>query len=243
MKLYQKLSEIGHDQNQKNDFEKEIVELTNKQIKTLFEVARLGKKDIFYDLGSGTGQIVINAIIKTNVKKAIGIELNKKYYDIAKKKAFDILSKRHLRNKIDFWYGDYSDYKKDHGYVYDISDGTVIYNSLAPDGNIVFYDTQFLRKQNIKIIKKDLPLVGYEPVAVSRKEKNAWFFLMKTPLSNYRISSKKKWAQLVLGDADAEISDVYRYFRSLWETTNERKKPYKVLKELKKLVGIYLPDE
>lgn len=220
---------------------KKIVELNNRQVDELVDFANIGKKDVFYDLGCGTGRVVFSALSR-NAKKSIGIEIDKKYYDIARKNAIEKFPKSVLKNKLDFWYGDFTSYKKGYGYVYDISDGTVIFNSLAPkEGTTIFYDTQFLNKKNVKIIKKDLPIVGYAPVEVNRKDKNAPFFLMETPLNKNRITSKRKWAQEILGN-DAQISDVYDYYKSLWQKNNEIKDPALVLKELKKLVAKFLPD-
>lgn len=196
----------------------------------------------FYDLGCGTGKVIIRAILSRNVKKSIGIEMNKKYFKMARRKASDTFPDAFLRGRLDAWYGDYSAYKRGYGYIYDISDGTVIYNSLAPsEGKTVFYNTQFLGK-NIKLIKKDLPLVGFLPSDVSRKDRNSPFFLMKTPLKRQRTTSKRKWAQFTLGESDATIEDVYSYYETLWKRNNQVKKPQGVIEELKSLVAKNLPD-
>lgn len=220
---------------------KDIVELNDNQIDILFEFSKLGNKDVFYDLGSGTGKVVIDAYKKRNVKKSIGIEYNKNYYNIAKKRAKDELSQNVVGKHVDFFHGNYSD-KNENGYVFDISDGTVVYNSLAPSGKSDFYDTQFEGVSGVKIVKKDLPLIGYKPVDVSRIDENAQFFLMLTPLKNYRIYSKKEWATAILG-TDSEINDVFDYYKQLWEKNNKEKIPPGIKKELEILMMEFLPKE
>jgi len=220
---------------------KDIVELNDKQRDILFEFSELNNKDIFYDLGSGTGKVVIDAYKKRNVKKSIGIEYNKNYYDIAKKRAKDELSQNVVGKNVDFLHGNYSD-KKENRYVFDVSDATVVYNSLAPSGKSEFYDSQFEGVSGVKIIKKDLPLVGFKPMNVSRTDENSQFFLMLTPLKNYRIYSKKEWATSVMGK-DSEIKDVYDYYKWLWEKNNAEKIPPSIQNELEILVMEFLPKE
>lgn len=43
----------------------------------------LSKQDVYYDLGSGVGKLVLQAYLTTPVKRSIGIELSKTRFDIA----------------------------------------------------------------------------------------------------------------------------------------------------------------
>lgn len=218
---------------------KEIVELNDSQIDILFDFSQLNENDVFYDLGSGTGKVVVDAYKKRNVQKSIGIEYNKKYFDISKKRAKKELLREAFGKRVDFFHGNYSD-KNENEYIFDISDATVVYNSLAPSDKSDFYDEQFGGISGIKIIKKDLPLVGFRPIKASRKDPDSPFFLMCTPLQKYRISSKNQWASFVLGK-DAEISEVFSYYERLWEKNNDSKIPIKIKSQLENLVEIYLP--
>jgi hypothetical protein len=66
------------------------------------------------------------------------------------------LSRQQLK-KIDFWRADYKHY--------DFSDATIIYNGLTEeDEEIKTYENVF-RQKKAKIIKMDLPLVSYKPIA------------------------------------------------------------------------------
>ena len=51
-------------------------EITLESAAFLFNEFKLGKDDVFYDLGSGVGKTVIQAYLTTPVKKAVGIELS-----------------------------------------------------------------------------------------------------------------------------------------------------------------------
>ena len=221
--------------------DKNIVELNENQIDILFDFAQLNSGDIFYDLGSGTGKVVIDAYKKRNVQKSIGIEYNKNYYEISKKRAKGELPQDIIGKKVDFFHGNYSD-KNENEYVFDVSDATVVYNSLAPSGKSDFYDLQFNGISGVKIIKKDLPLVGFRPAGVSRTDKNSQFFLMLTPLSNYRVYGKKEWASAVMGK-NATIEDVFDYYKQLWEKNNDEKIPPQIQNELEVLVMEFLPKE
>lgn len=221
----------------------DIVELTPKQIIILFKFANVRKKDVFYDLGSGHGNIVIEAIKQRKVKKAIGIELTKKFYIHSRKKAIEKFDKTQLKNNIDFWYGDYDGFVDNDTYNYDITDATVVFNSLDPnEDEVTFYNTQFRSKSGIKIIKKDLPLVGYKPVSINQEDRSMYFYLMKTPLYRHRTKSKSEWARLVLRNDGATIKKVYQYYeKQLVKREIEKPDIKDALIELKLLVREFLP--
>lgn len=54
------------------------IRLPDDVIRRMFKLARLSKNDIFYDLGCGSSNAVYIASIENKVKKAIGIEKQKK---------------------------------------------------------------------------------------------------------------------------------------------------------------------
>ena len=53
----------------------------------LVNMAKLGSKDNMLDLGCGSGILALLALIKKNVKKAVGVEINPKFCDMAKRSA------------------------------------------------------------------------------------------------------------------------------------------------------------
>ena len=50
-------------------------ELTPTGIARLLEYLKLGPRDVFYDLGAGSGKVVIQTALTARVRKAIGVEL------------------------------------------------------------------------------------------------------------------------------------------------------------------------
>lgn len=55
-------------------------ELTWPGVERLAKALELGENDVFYDLGSGVGKVVIQVAMTVPVKKSIGIELTKTRY-------------------------------------------------------------------------------------------------------------------------------------------------------------------
>ena len=49
----------------------------------LFEYLDLGPQDVFFDLGSGAGKVVLQAALSTDVGKAIGVEMSKSRHQLA----------------------------------------------------------------------------------------------------------------------------------------------------------------
>jgi hypothetical protein len=58
----------------------------------LKEILQLDAGDVFYDLGSGTGKIVLQAFLTTNVTSAIGIELSSRRTNIARASLSKLIS-------------------------------------------------------------------------------------------------------------------------------------------------------
>ena len=66
------------------------VSLPDGVIRRMFKLARLSKKDIFYDLGCGNSNAVYIASTEYKVKKAIGVEKRKKSVaGLLEKNSFD----------------------------------------------------------------------------------------------------------------------------------------------------------
>ena len=193
----------------------EPVALKEFEIKNIIRLARPTKNDIFYDLGSGYGEIVRYIFKNTKVKKAIGIESDPKRFLIAIEKTRDEFYKKDLKN-IDFWCVDYGDY--------DISDATIIYDGIDEISDFASLDNEpiklynkYFEKKKIRILKRDLPLIGYGPAKSLRDKKGSWFFLMKTPLDDYKIDRKEEWIESVFGKKDKTVSDIIRHYLAQYE--------------------------
>ena len=119
--------------------------LSPTEVINMFNWAKLKKVDVFYDLGSGHGRVVIGAIEHGKVKKAIGIEHEDDRFCKAREIAKRSLSKNKLK-KIDFWLGDMEEF--------DISNATVVYEGHDPYEEDKMYTKLFKRKKGVKIIKR-----------------------------------------------------------------------------------------
>src|SRR2546427_7320908 len=82
-------------------------ELSRQQIIELVKLVRFKKKDIFYDLGCGTGKVVIGVARYSTVSKAIGIEHSKCIYCKARRLLNSQIKSGKIRNlnRVDLWLG------------------------------------------------------------------------------------------------------------------------------------------
>ena len=49
--------------------------LSKKEMKIIIKLANIGKRSVFYDLGSGSGDFVRYVVKNTKAKKVVGIEV------------------------------------------------------------------------------------------------------------------------------------------------------------------------
>ena len=187
--------------------------LDENQMNNLIHLAKPTKNDIFYDLGSGYGDIVRYFAANSNVSKSIGIESDHKRFLISIEKTRDELGKI---GKIEFWCTQFQDFN--------FSDATMIYCGLSEiDSNLKNDDflkgifEAFFDSVKIKIILRDLPLVGFRATKLQRQRNGLSFFMMNTPLSDYKISSKSEWIKQVLqrkGTTSDLVNYVVRQYRN-----------------------------
>jgi hypothetical protein len=60
-------------------------EILYPSLNKIIQYMDIDENDVFYDFGSGVGKVVLQVLLNTPVKKAIGIEFNKKRNDVAVK--------------------------------------------------------------------------------------------------------------------------------------------------------------
>lgn len=198
----------------------EYFELNTSQINELISITQFKSNDIFFDLGCATGKVAREVVKQTNVKMAIGIERDFNYYDKARKCAIQELTKDEL-NRIDFWFGDIRDYgmNEEDSFAHDYSKATVVFASIDEQfEDFGFYRDRFNLKR-LRIIKKDIPLIGY-PSKPNRNNKKCWFFLTKPP---FRRIGKKKWIKSVRDDFDTFDKIYDYYYKQLMERFREEK--------------------
>jgi hypothetical protein len=178
--------------------------VTTFQIRAMFKMAKLKQNDVFCDVGSGHGRVVRLAVKVGHVKKAIGIEHGPDRFCHARMLAKRLLTKGELA-KVDFWFNEVDDLKPSW-----LSDVTVVYYGLDTHKDSIKMFKRLFGSRKVHIILKDLPLVGYSPVATSRESSTTWFFLMTYPFK-HRIKDRDEWAKSFL-DPKATINDVFRYY-------------------------------
>jgi hypothetical protein len=204
-------------------------------VKKLLRLGNVGKKDVFYDLGCGDGLTVCMAITDSHAKKAIGVEVDRGNFEEACSYAIDELSKAQLK-KVRFWLGYIHNVDTDDDkLIFDYSDGTVVYWSLEEDRrDVAFYKERLNHK--VRIIRKDLPLVGYKPDGASREDSDCWFFLNKFPLK--KMKNRDEWAKEVLGSDKVTIKDVFKYYRKQLRSRNTEEEGLRnSLRRLRRLVS------
>jgi len=179
--------------------------LSENEIYNLIKLANPTKNDVFYDLGSGYGDVVRFFFAKTRARRAVGIEVDHKRYLTSIEKTRDEFGRK-LKN-IDFWCTPFQ--------YYNFSDATIIYSSIdeisdepRADNIQVNLFNDYFSKNKIKILKRDFPLVGYKSVDAIRDRKGSWFFLMETPLRNHKIKDKQEWIDHVFRRKGKTVSDL-----------------------------------
>ena len=116
--------------------------LTPKERSILIELARIGKNDVFYDLGSGHGHLVVDVVRKTRAKRVVGIEVNYNRFCRSVRLAQRSLSKHQLK-RIDFYCANYD--------TIDFADATVIYEGPERESGEVEKFTEVLKCTKARI--------------------------------------------------------------------------------------------
>lgn len=142
-------------------------------------------------MGCGDASLLIYAVKKCRLKKAIGFE----NMESRVRKAKLNIKKAGLEKIISI---------EDDFYDADLSKADVIFD-MMPEGKDDLR-TLYSRKKNIRegtrLIKHDLPLIGYVPDRIELP-----FYLMKFPL--HKAKNKNHWASIVLGEPNATISKLW----------------------------------
>ncbi|MEM1710426.1 MAG: rRNA adenine N-6-methyltransferase family protein, partial [Sulfolobales archaeon] len=68
----------------------------------MLQLANVSPDDVLYDLGSGDGRIVVQALTKYGVKKAVGIEIRDDLVKIARSK----INELNLGDRAQIYHGD-----------------------------------------------------------------------------------------------------------------------------------------
>jgi SAM-dependent methyltransferase len=156
----------------------------------MLRLAEIRPFDVFYDLGCGNASILILAVKEFGVKKAVGIEDNLYRINIARKR----IKEERLQEIISI--------EGKEMYEADLTKADVIFDMLAEDvNNMKKLYSQKIRK-GTRLVKHDLPLLGYLPDKIDYP-----FYRMSFPLK--KAKSKSEWTSQILGKENASIDDVW----------------------------------
>lgn len=211
--------------------------LTQNEVNNIFRLAKPTKNDVFYDLGSGYGDLVRSFYTKTNVKRAVGLEVDYKRFLISVELTRDEFDRK-LKN-IDFRCTEFQ--------YYNFSDATIVYSGIdevsndkqADNVHLDIFNSLFSNNK-IKIIKRDLPLIGYGYLDKIRDPNGSSFFLMQTPLKNHKIQNKTKWIEQVLGKKGKTTNDLVKYFINQYKkrgTSFSREKISELKKDFERIAS------
>ena len=140
-------------------------EITYASVRLLLDELRLTDKDVFYDLGSGVGKLVVQAFLSTPVKKSIGVELSSQRYNDSQKVYDKLLKEKLIQSGRTLRF-----YNKNIAEV-DLSDATVIFMCAT------CFPKELMQKMTDKFagLQRSLRIV-----TLKRLSKNKTFDLVKT---------------------------------------------------------------
>ncbi|MEM4441164.1 MAG: protein-lysine N-methyltransferase [Desulfurococcaceae archaeon] len=121
-------------------------------VRAMLKLANAGPDDVVYDLGCGDGRILVVAAKEFNVKRAVGIELDKERYKIALEK----IREEKLVDRVEVVHGDFFD-------VY-IGEATVVTLFLLTSVNEMLkpkFEKEL--KDGTRIVSHEFRIPGWKP--------------------------------------------------------------------------------
>ncbi len=172
--------------------------------------AKASRRDVFYDLGCGMGQLCVVAVKEFSVKKSVGIELHRGRAS----KAAERVRKLGLADRIEIWNEDYMES--------DLREATVAYCGHSELEEDLPYLEEQLRKGS-RFVSLFLPLVGVVPSAVDYP-----FYAMDLPFR--KTDDVSLWVSKVLSRR-ATVEELYEEL----DTDREYRYDKRAFKRLMKL--------
>ncbi len=172
---------------------------SKRHIRKLLRLAGASRRDVFYDLGCGLGQLCIVAVAEFGVKKAVGIELHRG----RAAKAAEHVQGLGLSDRIEIWNEDYTES--------DLHEATILYCGHSEEEEDVARFESELRRGS-RFVSLFLPFVGVVPSAVDYP-----FYVMDLPFK--RTGDVSLWISKVLA-RKASVNDLYE------ELDNDREYRY-----------------
>jgi len=183
---------------------------SNRHIRKLLALARTTKKDIFYDLGCGRGQLCVVAVTEFGVKKAVGIEMHAGRAE----KAAAYVERLGLSDRVEIRNEDFMDS--------DISDATVAYcGHYEVEEDVSRFGRELAAGS--RFVTLFLPFVGVVPTAADYP-----FYLMEVPFRKTRDPAM--WISKVLF-REATTDELFRELDSDREYRYDKRTLKQLMKE------------
>ncbi len=161
---------------------------SKRHIRKLLRLAGASKRDVFFDLGCGRGQLCVVAVVEFGVKKAVGIELHKGRAE----KAASEVQRLGLSDRIEIWNEDYTES--------DLHEATVLYCGHSEEvEDLERYENEL--RSGSRFVSLFLPFVGVVPSAVDYP-----FYVMDVPFRN--TGDVSAWISKVLS-RKASVGELY----------------------------------
>jgi SAM-dependent methyltransferase len=152
--------------------------LSNRYIRKMLRFSGAGRKDVFYDVGCGAGQLCVIAASEFHVKRAIGIDYHKARVRMAKKNVRDA----EVEDKVSIRSGYFEDKR--------LSDATIVYYGLTEgDDTLDVFEGKL--REGCKLVTLSQPLIGVIPAGVDYP-----FYLSVVPFK--RAKTIEEWVRSVL---------------------------------------------
>ena len=162
---------------------------SNRHIRKIMRLAHASRRDVFFDLGCGSGQLCVVAVMEFGVSRSVGIELHRG----RAVKAADRIRKLGLSDRIEIWNEDYMES--------DLAEATVAYcGHTEAEEDVDHFETQL--EPGTRFVTLFLPFVGVVPTEVDYP-----FYLMTLPFRKTR--DPVRWASAVLS-TKASVGDLCR---------------------------------
>jgi precorrin-6B methylase 2 len=139
-------------------------------VDAMLKVAKVGKGDVLYDLGSGDGRIPITAAQKYGVARAVGIDINPERI----KEANENRRKAGVQGRVTFMNADL--------FEADFNDATVITLYLLPALNLKLLPKLLKLKPGTRVVSHAFDMGSWKPEqALNIDGRNVYFWTIPAP--------------------------------------------------------------
>ena len=162
---------------------------SNRHVRKLLRLAGASRKDVFYDLGCGRGQLCVVAVAEFGVRKAVGIEMHRGRATKAAQHVQDL----GLEDRIEIRNEDYMES--------DLHDASILYCGHSEEPEDVSHFEGEL-SEGSRFVSLFLPFVGIVPSAVDYP-----FYVMDLPFR--KTKDMARWISAVLSK-NASVGELYQ---------------------------------